>query len=261
MERRRSQHLSFTAAGVAMRPRATRLVPLCVAVLLLSQFDAALACSTKEQGYRTEMWSDLHSLVTAEAEFHEQYGHYTADLDSLDFRASTGVNPPSIQIVGETGWRARNTHSQTTMLGFFCTIAIGEAVQPNETAGESHCAYLNPPSRFSAALTGLAKQIFLPSTFLGIAALVVLIRSRTWAQRSRKFAAVKPVALSMAVASVVLMCLYLAVGATGGTIGGACDWVTQPTAIFLPLFCGAIAFVFLGVRFAFRRVRGTGANA
>jgi hypothetical protein len=248
-----------------MRPRATRLVPLCVAVLLLSQFDAALACSTKYQRYRTEMISDLLSLVTEEAEFHEQYGHYTADLDSLAFRAEPGVNPPSIQIVGETGWRARNTHSQPQhALAWFCTVAIGEAVQPNETAGEWHCAELNPPSRLSVALTGLAAQIFWPSTFLGITALVVLIRSRAWAQRSRKFAAVRPVVLPMAVASAVLMCLYLAVVATGGTIGRPCSWRiwdTQAFAISLPLFCGAIAFVFLGVRFAFRRVRGTGANA
>ena len=73
-----------------MRPRATRLVPLCAAVLLLSQFDAALACSTKEQRYAIAMTDDLHVLATAEAEFHEQYGHYTTDLDSLAFKARQG---------------------------------------------------------------------------------------------------------------------------------------------------------------------------
>jgi hypothetical protein len=130
--------------------------------VILSQFDAALACSTKEKSYVVEMWSDLRSLATAEAAFHETYGHYAVTLDSLSYETSTGVNRPTIEKVGETGWRARNTHSQ---LAYFCTIAIGEAVQPGEVAGEPKCAALNPPSRISSALTAVAQVVFYLAPF------------------------------------------------------------------------------------------------
>lgn len=67
--------------------------------------------SSKSAAYLTALKSDLRALERAEQQFHKDSGSYTANLELLDWKPSSGAHAPTIT-AGPRSWSAINTHTQ-----------------------------------------------------------------------------------------------------------------------------------------------------
>jgi type II secretory pathway pseudopilin PulG len=89
--------------------------------------------NTKDKAYITAMKSDLRNMVTAEEAFFSDSSKYTTNETAMNFKQSTGVNPPTIT-TGAGFWSATISHSQ--LAGHTCAIAINTTNPLVSTAGE-----------------------------------------------------------------------------------------------------------------------------
>ncbi|MGA9838723.1 MAG: prepilin-type N-terminal cleavage/methylation domain-containing protein [Gemmatimonadaceae bacterium] len=112
------------------------LIELLIVVVIIGIL-AAIAipkfANTKDKAYITAMKSDLRNMVTAEEAFFSDSSAYTTNETAMNFRQSTGVNPPTIT-VGAGYWTATITHSMLT--GHTCAIAINTTNPLVTSAGE-----------------------------------------------------------------------------------------------------------------------------
>jgi type IV pilus assembly protein PilA len=100
------------------------LIELLIVVVIIGIL-AAIAipkfANTKSKAYITAMKSDLRNMVTAEEGFFFDSSSYSTSLTSINFRQSTGVNPPVIT-TGPGYWSATVSHSQ--LPSSVCAIAV-----------------------------------------------------------------------------------------------------------------------------------------
>jgi len=112
------------------------LIELLIVVVIIGIL-AAIAipkfANTKDKAYKTAMISDLRNMVTAEEAYFSDSSKYTTDTTAMNFKVSTGVNPPTI-VTGSGFWTATITHSMLT--GVTCGIAINTTNPLVTTAGE-----------------------------------------------------------------------------------------------------------------------------
>ena len=76
---------------------------------------------TKEWAYETAMKSDLRNLISSEESFFSDSAKYTTSLIALNFKPSTGVNAPKIEVV-RGGFSAVVTHRSVP--GARCAVAV-----------------------------------------------------------------------------------------------------------------------------------------
>ncbi len=112
------------------------LIELMIVVAIIAIL-AAIAipkfANTKDKAYITAMKSDLRNMVTAEEAFFSDSSKYTTNETAMNFKQSTGVNPPVIT-TGQGYWSAEISHSQ--LAGHTCAIAINTPNPLVTTAGE-----------------------------------------------------------------------------------------------------------------------------
>ena len=117
-------------------PHGFTLIELLIVVVIIGIL-AAIAipkfANNKEKAYATAMKSDLRNLISAEEGFFADSVKFTSSLDQLNFRQSTGVNPPTIAI-GAGYWAATITHTQIP--GFLCGVGINTQNTVLSSAGE-----------------------------------------------------------------------------------------------------------------------------
>ena len=80
--------------------------------------------NTKGKAHSAALRTDLRNLATAEESFFYSNSHYTAALDSLNFRGSPGV----VVVIAEAslqGWSASTTHPESYPLK--CAVFTGNA--------------------------------------------------------------------------------------------------------------------------------------
>ena len=113
------------------------LVELLVVIVILGIL-AGMAIprfkNTKAKAHSAALRTDLRNLVTAEESFFYSNNHYTAALDSLNFRGSPGV----VVTVSEAtlqGWSASTTHPESYPL--MCAIYTGTAAPLPPATSES----------------------------------------------------------------------------------------------------------------------------
>jgi type IV pilus assembly protein PilA len=112
------------------------LIELLIVVVIIGIL-AAIAipkfANTKGKAYTAAMKSDLKNLASAEEAFFADSVKYTSSIGQLNYRQSTGVNPPTVQ-TGSGYWTATITHMQIP--GFLCAIGINTANTLLSSAGE-----------------------------------------------------------------------------------------------------------------------------
>ena len=112
-----------------MRPRraAFTLVELLVVIVILGIL-AGMAIprfkNTKGKAHSAALRTDLRNLMTAEESFFYSNNRYTTALDSLSFRASTGVIVRIPEATSQ-GWSASTTHPESYPL--MCAVYTGTA--------------------------------------------------------------------------------------------------------------------------------------
>ena len=124
-----------------MKQSGFTLIELLIVVVIIGII-AAIAipkfATTKGKANYAAMRSDLHNLTTAQEAFFYDRSHYSADLDSLQFKGSKG---DAIVIVeaSATGWAATATHQESYPK--FCALFIGDAapIAPATAAGVVAC--------------------------------------------------------------------------------------------------------------------------
>ena len=123
-----------------MNRKGFTLIELLIVVVIIGIL-AAIAipkfANTKSKAYITAMKSDLRNLVSAQESLFSDSARYTTNLTSLNFKASTGVTPPVID-VGAGYWSATNQHSQLDAVT--CGIAVNTTNPTVSTAGEGEPA-------------------------------------------------------------------------------------------------------------------------
>ena len=123
-----------------MNRKGFTLIELLIVVVIIGIL-AAIAipkfANTKSKAYVTAMKSDLRNLVSAQESYFSDSSAYSTDLAALNFKASTGVSDPNIQI-GSGWWLATNTHDQ--LQSGVCGIAVNTTNPTISTAGEGEPA-------------------------------------------------------------------------------------------------------------------------
>ena len=118
------------------------LIELLIVVVIIGIL-AAIAipkfANTKQKAYIAAMKSDLRNLVTAEESYFADSSKYAiASNAALIFKASTGVNAPTIA-TGAGFWSATITHTQIPA-PFACGIGVNTTNTLVATAGDGEPA-------------------------------------------------------------------------------------------------------------------------
>jgi type IV pilus assembly protein PilA len=113
------------------------LMVVIVIVGILTTVGVPKYTNSKAKAYATAMKSDLRNLLNAQENFFADSSHYTANLVSLGFTPSTGVNPPVIT-VSAGSWSAINTHTQ--LASTQCAIGVNTANPLVVVSGEAEPA-------------------------------------------------------------------------------------------------------------------------
>ena len=123
-----------------MNRKGFTLIELLIVVVIIGIL-AAIAipkfANTKSKAYVTAMKSDLRNLVSSQESFFSDSAKYTTSLTALNFKQSSGVNPPSITTYAGA-WIATNSHTQLT--GTICGIGVNTTSPRVTTAGEGEPA-------------------------------------------------------------------------------------------------------------------------
>ena len=119
-----------------MRRNGFTLIELLIVVVIigiLAAIGIPKYANSKSKAYVTAMKSDLRNLLNAEESVFSDSARYTSNLTSLNFKASTGVNQPSITTYAGA-WTATNSHTQ--LVGITCGIGVNTTNPMVSAAGE-----------------------------------------------------------------------------------------------------------------------------
>src|SRR4051812_13911300 len=97
-----------------MRRKGFTLIELLIVIVIigvLAVIGVPKFANSKSKAYVTAMKSDLRNLLNAEESVFSDSARYSANLTSLNFKASTGVTPPVI-VTYPGAWVATNGHTQ-----------------------------------------------------------------------------------------------------------------------------------------------------
>lgn len=123
-----------------MRRKGFTLIELLIVVVIigiLAAIGVPKFANSKSKAYVTAMKSDLRNLLNAEESVFSDSARYTTNLTSLNFKASTGVNPPAI-ITYAGAWTATNNHTQLS--GISCGVGVNTTNPTVAAAGEGEPA-------------------------------------------------------------------------------------------------------------------------
>jgi prepilin-type N-terminal cleavage/methylation domain-containing protein len=123
-----------------MRRHGFTLIELLIVVVIigiLAAIGIPKYANSKSKAYVTAMKSDLRNLLNAEESVFSDSARYTANLTSLNFKASTGVNQPAI-VTYSGAWVATNSHTQ--LVGITCGIGVNTTNPMVTAAGEGEPA-------------------------------------------------------------------------------------------------------------------------
>ena len=126
--------------GATMKRKAFTLVELLIVVVvigILAAIGIPKFANSKSKAYVTAMKSDLRNLVNSEEGFFSDSARYTANLISLNFKASTGVVAPTITTY-PGAWTATNAHTQLAAIN--CGIAANTTNPLIVSAGDGEPA-------------------------------------------------------------------------------------------------------------------------
>jgi len=119
-----------------MRRNGFTLIELLIVVVIigiLAAIGVPKFANSKSKAYVTAMKSDLRNLLNAEESVFSDSARYTSNLTSLNFKASTGVNQPSITTYAGA-WTATNSHTQ--LVGIVCAIGVNTTNPTISASGE-----------------------------------------------------------------------------------------------------------------------------
>ncbi|HMC56692.1 MAG TPA: prepilin-type N-terminal cleavage/methylation domain-containing protein [Gemmatimonadaceae bacterium] len=123
-----------------MRRNGFTLIELLIVIVIigiLAAIGIPKFANSKSKAYVTAMKSDLRNLLNAEESVFSDSARYTSNLTSLNFRASTGVNQPSITTYAGA-WTATNDHTQLS--GISCGVGVNTTNPTVPVAGEGEPA-------------------------------------------------------------------------------------------------------------------------
>jgi type IV pilus assembly protein PilA len=123
-----------------MRRAGFTLIELLIVIVIIGVLAAVgipKFANSKSKAYVTAMKSDLRNLLNAEESVFSDSARYSTSLTSLNFKASTGVNPPTITTYSGA-WTATNNHTQ--LLGISCGVGVNTTNPMVPAAGEGEPA-------------------------------------------------------------------------------------------------------------------------
>ena len=113
------------------------LLIVIVIIGILAAIGIPKFANSKTKAYVTAMKSDLRNLINAEESFFSDSSRYTTNLTSLGFKASTGVNSPTVTTYSGS-WTATNSHTQ--LVAVQCGIGVNTTNPIAPVAGEGEPA-------------------------------------------------------------------------------------------------------------------------